>query len=365
MSTPIPFTLTHESITVIVNGSPKTVQAGTPQYHALRDAIFREDWDAIPTYMSRAGALQQWLGDKFVVDGNTISYDGLALPDTLMARIWSMASAGESPGPLFAFYERLHKNPSYQSRTQLFNFLQHAGIPIEPDGTFLAYKGVQHDYTDAHTGTIDNSPGARNAMPRNMISDNPKVACHVGFHVGSIGYATGFSQRTVVCRVDPEHVVCVPDDHRAEKMRVCEYVVIGNHGVGSEAVNEPMPSTTFTPDVDENDDDSDWGGEVEGDDMDAEPGVTLAEGDEQTDRGEKVAPKAVVLTTPDAKKVKATKPKAAAFNRMNPTRLMEQSIDDLRKYAGTHLKIVGASKLPGGKSKLVSKILQVRARRRK
>jgi len=338
--------MTNESITVLIDGAPTIVRAGTPQYHALRDALFREDWGAVASVVSRSGALQKWLGDKFVVVGDMITYEGVALPEALVQRIEAMASANEDPGPLFAFYERLHRNPSFRSRTQLFDFMQHAGIPIEPDGTFLAYKGIQHDYTDAHTGEIDNSPGARNVMPRNLISDDPNVACHYGFHVGSLSYASTFSQRTIICRVDPEHVVCVPNDYGSQKMRVCEYLVIGNHA-GFDKDDEPLPSTTCEVDVDPADtDDEEWGGDVEGHAM-AAP----------------VVPAPVLAVTIST--AKPAGPSAAKFNRMNPAKLMEQSIDDLRKYAGKHLKIVGASKLPGGKTKLVSKIIKVRARRKR
>jgi hypothetical protein len=348
----IPFTMTRENITVVLDGKTYTVQAGTPQYHGLRDCIFREDWSAISKHVSLTGSLQQWLGDKFVVDGQTISYEGQPIPSSISQRIWAMAAAGESPGPLFAFYERLSRNPSRRSVTQLFDFLAHAGIPLEPDGTFLAYKGVRHDFLDAHSKTFDNTPGNVHRMPRNQISDDPNHACHEGFHVGALEYAGTFSQRIVVCRVDPEHVVCVPYDYDKQKMRVCEYVVVGNFEPNKNDDNgelENLPSTVFiVSDVDNPDDEKEWGGEVEGEDDD----------DEAVD-GINLPYKQAVLST------KPTGPKAVMFARMNPGKLMEQSIDDLRKYAAAHLKIVGASKLAGGKSVLVSKILKVRKQRKR
>jgi hypothetical protein len=399
--TTIPYTMTNDSITVILDGKPHHVQQGTPQFNGLRDALYREDWASISTHLSPAGALQQWLGDKFVVatDGKTISLAGAELPASLTARIWTMAAAGESPAPLFAFYERLQRNPSHRSVQQLFNFLGHVGIPIEPDGTFLAYKGVRSDFLDAHSGTLSNVPGAILSMPRNQISDDPDYPCHAGLHVGALSYAHSFSARVVVVRVDPEHVVCVPKDFESAKMRTCQYEVIGNW-VGE--ANDSMPSTTYTPDVGTANDKSEWGGEVE----DGTPSVELAVEDEidrdpQTDfegddddcesddddddlpvlKDEDLSPESrealqawrnkKQLTLPanlaqaeraDTAKAK-TKSKAASFNRMNPARLMEQSIDDLRKYASAHLKIVGASKMPGGKAVLVSKILRARKRR--
>ncbi len=431
----IPFTMTQDTITVVIDGKPFTTQAGTLQYHGLRAAIFAEDWASVPKHITLTGALQQWLGDKFVVDGDTISLDGAQLPKSLNTRIWEMARGGESPGPLFAFYERLARNPSKRSVDQLFDFLKHAGIPIEPDGTFLAYKGVQADFLDAHSGTFDNSPGQTHKMPRNQISDDPRHACHEGFHVGALSYAKNFASRTVIVRVDPEHVVSVPYDYSCQKMRVCEYTVIGQW-VDTDA---SMPSTTFVPDVApdaapdkkysvvfkgmydlggstgvthnligtikalraimpglslrdgvdtakgptkcivkdvdlaranaiveqlhdagataevEEQSDEEWGGDVE--DLDDEVSDPDDATEHATARVRAAKPQPTVLTS------KPTMPKAAAFNRMSPTKLIEQSIDDLRKYASAHLKIVGASKLPGGKSALVSAILKARKRR--
>jgi hypothetical protein len=121
-----------------------------------------------------------------------------------------------------------------------------------------------------------------------------------------------------------------------------------------------MPSTVYdiNEDEDEDEDEDDWTGDVEyEDEHEGSDGVGM--NDAQTDRGEKVAPTKVVLTT------KPTGPKAATFNRKSPGQLMEQSIDDLRKYASAHLKIVGAYKLAGGKAKLVSAILKARRKRQR
>ena len=51
----------------------------------------------------------------------------------------------------------------------------------------------------------------------------------------------------------------------------------------------------------------------------------------------------------------------AGFDKMDEVELMEQGLDPLRKYAAHVLKIVGASKIPGGKYALVNKIAEVRS----
>jgi len=342
----IPYTMTHESITVVVDGKPTTVYRGTTQYAGLQQALLTEAWDQVATHLSPTKSLADWLGDAFTLKDGSIYYQDYPVPPNLYARIHAMATMGESPEPLLRFYERLARNPSWRSREQLFGFMEHTGIPIEPDGTFLAYKGVREDLLDCHTGTLDNKPGTVRRMPRNQISDDPNKTCHVGLHVGARPYASGFGPVELILRVDPEHVVCIPSDHNAQKMRVCEYTVIGF------ANGQELPSTTVTA--------SDLGTPAEGwaddgDDGDDAIVVVLNE------------PAKEPPVSADPVKVVPVKRKsnAAKFNRMTPAELMQQSIDDLRRYAGTTLKIIGASKIVGGKTALVAQILKTRRRMRK
>ncbi len=346
-----PFTFTNESITVVWEGKPHVVQKGAPQFAALRKAIISEDWDAVPKCLTVAKSLQEWAKGKFTVQGNVFSYEGRPMPANLNERVLAMATKNLDPTPVLNFWERLSKNPSYRSVEQLWEFLQHKGIPLTEDGCFLAYKGVRTDFKDQHSGTFDNSPGAKNEMPRNQISDDPRVECHEGFHVGALEYAKSFASRVVVCKVDPENVVSVPYDHSAQKMRVCKYEVIGNHN-GSH-----LPSTVFIPD--ENDpteaDVTNREYESEDDDPDYDPeSDPLLESEEQMKE---------IVNKPkkETKEPKrASKKGYAKLDKMDMEKLMEQSIEDLRKYAGKGLEITGASKIPGGKVALVSKILEVR-----
>lgn len=382
----LPFTLTNESITVVFEGKPHVVQKGAPQFNALRKAILAEDWKAVPKNLTVAKSIKDWAKGKFTLKGDNFYFDGQEIPNNINSRIIEMATKGEDPTPLFKFWERLQKNPSMRSVQQLWPFLEHKGIPITKEGTFLAYKGVKNDFKDAHTRTIDNKPGVINKMPRNQISDDPNHACHVGFHVGALRYAQSFSERVVVCEVDPEHVVCVPYDSSQEKMRVCEYKVRGNHN------GEFLPSTTFeedktadAPEAEEvewppYDPEKDFlaepceecGAKMPAEYLDTDCSYHLVECskyDEFTPEEEpekKVPPKKV--KGKDKKKAhkalkKAGKKLAQNFDRlkkMTMADLMNESLDTLRDYAGKGLKIVGASKVPGGKTALVSLILKTR-----
>jgi hypothetical protein len=312
-----------------------------------------------------AKSLQTWAKGKFTVVNDMVSYDGAPIPVELNKRILDMASKGDDPTAVLNFWEKLQKNPSFRSVKQLWSFLAHQGIPLTTDGCFLAYKGVRSDYKDQYSGIHDNSPGAVHEMPRNKISDDPNHACHEGFHVGALEYARGFSQRVVVCKVDPEHVVCVPYDHSAQKMRVCKYVVIGNYG-------SQLPDTVFvedditqdeTTESTESDSETDLENETydtelidEDEDRDDDP--TNFEEDEEDEEDEDEEEEPVRVPPQTVLKVPY---RFRQIHDKDYVSLLKEPIEDLRRYATHALKIVGASKIPGGKVALLSRIEEVRS----
>lgn len=333
MTKPIKYTMTNESITFVYEGVSNTVKAGATNYLGLRKALLAEDWDEAIKHMTIKKSIGNWgerlkklTKGKFEVRDGEAYFNGSKLPAGMSERINKMAAKGEDPIIIFQFWERLKKNPSFRSVNQLWSFLEHGNIPIVKGGFFLAYKGVTENLKDMHSRTFDNSPGVTNEMPRNEISDDPNIPCHEGFHVGALPYASQFGKRMVICKIDPEHVVCVPYDSSSEKVRVCKYEVIGLYG-------SPLPDT-----------------------------VTDDDGTETLDEG-----------TPTEKKETATKKGGVAvttkktpsaswqkYHRMGMKELMELSLDDLRQYAGKGVHLVGASKIPGGKTALVTAILKAR-----
>lgn len=337
MTNAIKYTSTAESLVVIFNGKTYTVKEGSPNFNNLRKALKDQNWDIVPDYLTVTGSITMWSNDKFkITEQGDVTFEGEAVPRDFGIRIKAMATAGEDPTPLFRFYERLRRNPSKRSVDQLWPFLSKVGIPITKDGCFLAYKGVDFSFMDKHTGTISNKPGTTVKLPRNSISDDPREACHFGLHVGAKSYASNFGDTVVVCKVDPEHVVCVPYDHSREKMRTCEYKVIGVDG-------QELPSTVFDEDEDKHE-------------KEVETPVAVkvekvkSKGKEGEDR-----PSATVIT-----KAKSAGHNFDGFAKLDSKGLMEKSIEELRKYATHELEMVGASKIPGGKVALIKKIIRSR-----
>lgn len=357
MSKALNFTLTRETVTVYLDGEAYTVAKGQPNFDRLRTAVIQEEWHLVPDLVTPDKVVEVWAKDwfqdeeGFVTQEGSITFQGEKLPEGLCKRILDVAGQNKNPKGLLNFWRRLKRNPEKRSRDQLWDFLKHINIPVQDDGTFLTYKGVRRDFRDGHSGTIDNSPGKTVRMDRSKISTDPNHTCHVGLHVGAFGYAGTFSERTVIVRVDPEHVCCVPADYNGQKMRVCEYYVVGLYGA-------ELPSDTFNSDVE------------------ATPAAPIPEDDFEDDEDlseeeEIDEDEGVVKTVAKAKATKAPAPAEGQslpltgtpwdyYNTLDPLGLKEQSLDDLRKYARYNCLILGASKMPGGKDALIQRILEVR-----
>jgi hypothetical protein len=330
----VQYSLTNDSVTVVIDGQPQTVRKGAANYELLRRAVIAEDFDAVRKNATVVKSLSSYTNGKFTcTDQKTVLFDGQPIPEGLNKKIVAMVSAGDDPQRLMQFWERLQRNPSYRSVNQLWNFLEkNTGIPLTPDGCFLAYKGVTTKFRDHHSGQFDNRPGVTNKMPRNKISDDSAALCDPGFHVGGRGYAKGMGSGdniVVICKVDPEHVVSVPNDFNGQKMRVCQYEVIGVDG-------GELPEGSFEPDV-----------------------KVKAVKPRNLDRAQSPEEKKAANAAPAAIKLKM--PKAfAKIHKLTGDKLEEKSIEELRKYAAAGLKILGASKIHGGKTALLKRIMEVR-----
>lgn len=390
----IKFSMTNDSVTVYLPQGPRSFYAGSVQYASIRKALLDEgtaDADIMALVEPLGALTKQLYGTDFLVSAEGgVTYKGNQVPDSIVERMNELVRDGQSVTPIARFFERLDKNPSWRSRTQLFDFIKHLDIKIEDDGTLLAYKAVSANGFDKHSGTIDNTPGQGPdgrtiiKMERNLISDDPSHTCHFGLHVGARGYvygsdfsSGGFAERCMIVRVCPSNVVCVPNDYSGQKMRVCEYEVVGEY-TGDVLKTDDVKDVEFSrtwgnnncePKDGDLDDESynryEDAENFDGDD-DLDEDLDTSCGDPQcSDPSCLPEPSSVQPVAEIPSQVFTTQKKRAKhrFDKLRTaTHLMELSIEDLRKYAGKSLKIVGASKLGGGKSTLVAKIMDIRAK---
>lgn len=172
---------------------------------------------------------------------------------------------------LLKFLENVLENPSYNSRKQLYEFLERGNLPITEDGCFIAYKATLnnglsvnsgHGYVDGVEYTkaqLPNYIGAKVTIPRHEVDDNPDNHCSDGLHVGHYSYVNQYfmdnNRKIWLIKVNPKDVVSVPNDHDFTKMRVCAYEVLSEFdesALTSEFINTTKNTTDNTTQQQEN-----------------------------------------------------------------------------------------------------------------
>lgn len=217
------------SISILLKGRSMTVRPDHPNYDKVKKGLVTLNEDELFKLIDVCTAINQWAGQTISVQNGQVTYKGTALHNVITERLLSQMNGGFPHQPLANFLENVMQNPSKRAIDQGYLFLEHGSMPITPDGCFLAYKSVDSNFKDHHTGKFDNKVGSVQEMPRNEVSDDPDVDCSNGFHVGSYNYAKDFGsgeKYLMVVKVNPKDIVSVPKDHNCEKMRVCRYEVV-------------------------------------------------------------------------------------------------------------------------------------------
>ena len=282
MKTPA-FILTENSLTVSLEGKTYTINSGNPCWKQAIECLKRKDYDALKECVSIKKAISSFTGDKVKVVDGTIFFNGEPIHNYLTDKILSFMEKGLPHESLIKFLERLMANPSRRAVNELYAFLAHKNMPITDAGTFLAYKSVRSDYTDHHTGNFNNSIGNTLQMIRNNVCDDHNQGCSVGFHAGSLEYASSFGGQDsilLIVEIDPADVVSVPSDCNCQKLRTCKYKVVAKY-------DGPLPQhytkdaeSAYQPQDDEDDNDLDFDDGWDDDDKSEEISViTVQVGD--------------------------------------------------------------------------------------
>lgn len=219
------YILLPDSVTVSFDGQLHTIKTGDHRHSKIVEAIKSGALEAIPELVDIAASFASIDGVE-LVDGR-IKLNGKDIPEIVSDRVLKFKEQDLPFEPLIKFAEKLQSNPSFNSRKMLYKFLEHNGHPITKDGNFIAYRKVRTDFTDCHTGKMDNSLGKIVEMDRNEVDDNPDNTCSSGLHVAAYDYAKSFSSGHLLeVEINPEDVVAVPNDYDGEKMRVCKFKVV-------------------------------------------------------------------------------------------------------------------------------------------
>lgn len=219
-----------------------------PLYKTIRDSILEGELESAFAFADARSYLEekaQKISENIFlnVDGHAY-YQGVKLPEGITNTIVEAVNYGSSDGSLAVatFIERVLVSDTNTSRNALFSWIKDRRLSLTPDGSFIAYKGVKLSGDtpvsitagpgvvngEATKGNLDNSIGNVLSVDRSYVEQEPGVGCGPGLHAGTYEYASGFSQGVVLAvKIAPENVVSVPVDSAYQKLRVCEYEVVG------------------------------------------------------------------------------------------------------------------------------------------
>lgn len=228
-----PVTLTYEG--------HYTVNRDQTHYELVMEAIRNNDESAIKNLCNISKTIVTYTEGKVRVENGHVYYGDVLVEGIIVDRILGFIKEKLPIQPVLRFINKLMENPSSRAVNELYKFLEHRNMPIGPNGTFFAYKGVQKDYFSKTSGNIEvlqgivvngkilNAVGQQIEVKRNQVCDNKDIGCSKGLHAGSLKYACEFGSdgKVVIVEIDPKDVVSIPTDCDCQKLRACAYKVVG------------------------------------------------------------------------------------------------------------------------------------------
>ena len=230
MATPA-YLIQGKNIILVMNGKSHTISKDSHiNYAKIIEALKAQDWDELEDLVEPKKAIVNFGKGYVSIEGDEVFWKDQPFHNALSTRMMTMFQDGFPIDPMVRFMENLMDNPSKRSVDQLYGFLEKNSLPITEDGHFLAFKKVNYDYKDIHSGKFDNSIGQIVEMERNLVDDNPDSHCSVGLHFCSESYLNSFGshdQPIMILKINPADVVSIPTDYNGAKGRCMRYEVVG------------------------------------------------------------------------------------------------------------------------------------------
>jgi len=233
---------------VLSDNQPYTFDSSHPEYMNLVECVKVGDIVEIEKLIDVGTVVSNWSEGIICFKDNVLTYNDEPVPLPQAKTTINMIKQGFDATAMINFLSQEYNNPSRSSREQGYEFLAKKGITICADGYVAGYKGVSihegpdfvdlmgrtvtdGDYVDKYTGkSYRNNIGDHNTMPRRRVQDDPNIGCGEGLHIGTYDYAhnwAGSNGAVILVKFSPEHIVSVPSDHSFEKLRVCDYHIVG------------------------------------------------------------------------------------------------------------------------------------------
>lgn len=228
------FVVTPVNVLFTYKGKQYTADCTAKNYSKIVDAVVKREYEVAIDLIDIGSAITKYMKGHVSIEDGVVNYKGTPITGGMTGRIIDAMSSGDEKvvAQLVAFFDNLMLNPSFRAVNELFDFLKAADIELSDDGHFYAWKKVRGDYKDIYSGTMDNSPGRRVTMPRNMVEEDSSKTCSAGLHVCSKSYLKHYgassTNKVVRVKVNPKDVVAIPKDYNDAKMRCCEYFVVAD-----------------------------------------------------------------------------------------------------------------------------------------
>ena len=246
----VPFMWVDGNLTLVLNNRTYQVLPDHINYKMIIEALPTATADELLEIVDVEKAVATFSDGLVEIKNGQVTYEGEVVHGSISKRILEFMSKGLPFQPLVNFLNNLMENPSMQSQKELYDFLEHEHLPITEDGHFLAYKAVRSDYKDKYRGVFDNSVGKICKMQRAKVDDDRARGCSDGLHAGALNYVAGYGSvesgdRIVIVKINPRDVVSVPSDCNCEKLRTCQYEVVGEY---QGELLKPLYSANFSED---------------------------------------------------------------------------------------------------------------------
>jgi len=254
-------TKSNNTITVLVNDNgvikPIPATSSHPKWPEIVTAWTRGHFEELLDLLSLKQVVERWSKGGLSVTDQGVFYRDQQLVGVDVDRIMGYLREKISYESLANYMVRKLANPSRRAINEMYSFLEHKEMPLTPDGTIMAYKGVRKDFFSVSSGSEPLISGRRNEvgqiffgvgevieMDRSYVDDDFRKHCSNGLHVGSLEYARNWARQhdgiIIVIEIDPAGVVSVPEDCNCSKLRCAKCKVLG-------LFDGPLPDT-FTSD---------------------------------------------------------------------------------------------------------------------
>lgn len=247
------YVIMKDYINLVIDGEPYQIDRNNSVANEVIKHISNNDVEAIRNCMISSN-LQKYVEeaiyneDGIIIMNSTVYIDGEEISDSLAEQVIRHYDEGIPFKYLVSFIRKVRNNPSFRIRQQLWDFInasmESGGFTIDTEGNIIAYKRVNSNFTDIHTGKFNNSIGSIVTMERKNVDDDPNNTCSAGLHFCAFSYLSFYATdsieyKTVLVKVDPADVVSIPNDYNFAKARCCKYEVIAEYK-NTTAIQEPV-----------------------------------------------------------------------------------------------------------------------------